>query len=63
MRHIQKVVVTYDDGWVEEFEGRGVANVVNSAAPPDKDSNMPVRDYRYLTLTLDIPIPIEVTGE
>ena len=61
MRHIQQVEVTYDDGTREQFSGRGVANVVNTHAPSDKDS--PGREYSFLTLTLDLPLPTPPPAE
>jgi hypothetical protein len=59
MRHIQAVEVTYDDDTTEKFEGRGVAHLVSTVAPADKDSGSPAREYTYLSLTLNLPLPEE----
>lgn len=58
MKHIQQVEVMYDDGTREQFTGRGVANIISTHAPADKDSGAPGRDYCYLSLTLDLPLPV-----
>lgn len=63
MRHIKSVSVTYDDDTTEAFEGVGVSNVITSAAPADVKSGYPAREYRYLSLTLSLPIPKEPTPD
>lgn len=55
MRHITQVLVTYDDGAVELFRGRGSAHESHTHASPSRD--MPKTDeplIHYLQLHLNI---------